>query len=82
MKSMTCKQLGGPCDIAHHGADANEVIHAQDAHLRAAVAAGETDHETALREMKGRWKRPVSGMKWYRKAQRDFASAPETTGAA
>jgi hypothetical protein len=24
--------------------------------------------------MKGRWKRPVSGMKWYRQVQRDFAA--------
>lgn len=81
MKSMTCRQLGGPCDLAHHGADHNEVIHAQDAHLRAAVAAGATDHEKALREMKGRWKRPISGMKWYRQVQRDFAAAPESAGA-
>ncbi len=76
MKSMTCRQLGGPCDVAHQGADANEVIKAQDKHLREAVAAGDTDHEMALREMKGRWKRPVSGLKWYRNVQRDFGSLP------
>ena len=34
MKTMTCKQLGGPCDLAHHGKDANEVINAQDKHLK------------------------------------------------
>lgn len=82
MKRMTCKQLGGPCYVVHHGADHNEVIKAQDAHLRAAVAAGESDHEPALRDMKGRWKRPVSGLKWYRQVQRDFDAAPEATGVA
>ena len=25
--------------------------------------------------MKGRWKRPVSGLKWYRQVQRDFAAS-------
>ena len=40
MKSMTCRQLGGPCDLAHRGDDANEIIKAQDQHLREAVAAG------------------------------------------
>jgi hypothetical protein len=80
MKSMTCGQLGGPCDVAHHGDDANEIIKLQDKHLREAVAAGNTDHEPALRVMKGRWKRPVSGLKWYRQVQRDFAALPDDAG--
>jgi predicted small metal-binding protein len=77
MKTMTCRHLGGPCDFAHHGEDANEVIKAQDRHLREAVASGATDHEPALTAMKGRWKRPISGMRWYRQAQRDFAALPD-----
>ena len=43
MKTMTCKQLGGPCDVEHHGKDHNEVIKAQDRHLKAQVAAGDAD---------------------------------------
>jgi hypothetical protein len=78
MKTMTCRQLGGPCDAAHQGEDANEIIKTQDAHLGAAVAAGDTEHEAALRAMKGRWKRPVSGLKWYRQVQREFAALPST----
>jgi hypothetical protein len=78
---MTCRQLGGPCDLAHHGDDANEVIKAHDRHLREAVAAGQTDHEPALSAMKGRWKRPVSGMKWYRQVQRDFATLADGSDA-
>ena len=74
MKSMTCRQLGGACDVAHRGDDANEIIKAQDRHLRDAVAGGDTGHEAALKDMKGRWKRPVSGLKWYRQVQRDFAA--------
>ena len=81
MKSMTCKQLGGPCDLAHRGDDANEIIHAQDRHLRESVAAGNGEHEAALKDMKGRWKRPVSGLKWYRRVQRDFDALPSETGA-
>ena len=76
MKTMTCRQLGGPCDVVHRGEDANEIIRAQDQHLEEAVAAGNADHEPALKEMKGRWKRPVSGLKWYRQVQRDFAALP------
>jgi hypothetical protein len=76
MKTMTCRQLGGACDLAHSGEDANVIIKAQDRHLREAVAAGGSDHDPALTAMKGRWKRPVSGMKWYRQVQRDFAALP------
>jgi hypothetical protein len=77
IKTMTCRQLGGPCDHAHQGGDANEVIKAQDQHLKDAVARGDTAHEPALKEMKGRWKHPIAGMGWYRKAKRDFANLPE-----
>jgi hypothetical protein len=76
MKTMTCSELGGACELAHAGSDANDIIHAQDRHLRDVVAAGDTAHEPALLDMKGRWRRPVSGMKWYRKVQRDFAALP------
>ncbi len=77
MKTMTCRQFGGPCDLPLHGETADEVIKAQDQHLKDVVAAGDEAHKTALKEMKGRWKRPVSGMAWYRKTKRDFAALPE-----
>ena len=80
MKTMTCRQLGGACELAHVGADANEIIKAQDLHLREVAAAGSSDHEPALRDMKGRWRRPVSGLRWYRQVQRDFALLPSEAG--
>jgi predicted small metal-binding protein len=77
MKTMTCQQLGGPCGLEHHGASADDVIKAQDRHLREMVAGGDSAHEPALNDMKGRWKRPISGMGWYRQVKRDFAALPE-----
>jgi predicted small metal-binding protein len=59
MKTMTCKQLGGPCDLQHHGKTADEVIKAQDRHLRETVADGDESHEDALKDMKGRWRNPI-----------------------
>ena len=77
MKTMTCKQLGGPCDVPLRGETANDVIKAQDSHLKEMVASGDATHEPALKDMKDRWKNPVAGMGWYRKAKRDFAALPE-----
>jgi hypothetical protein len=80
MKTMTCRQLGGTCDEAHRGEDHNEVIKAQDQHLREVVAAGDTDHAPALKDMKARWRRPVSGLRWYRQVERDFEALPTEAG--
>jgi predicted small metal-binding protein len=77
MKMMTCQQLGGPCEFEHHGASADDVIKAQDRHLNDMVSAGDTAHEPALKDMKDRWKRPISGLGWYRQVKRDFAALPE-----
>jgi predicted small metal-binding protein len=77
MKTMTCQQLGGPCDLALRGETADEVIKAQDRHLKDAVANGDDAHQSALDDMKGRWKHPIAGMGWYRSTKRAFAALPE-----
>jgi hypothetical protein len=77
MKTMTCQQLGGPCDQAFHGATADDVIHQQDEHLKAMVADGDQAHVPANDDMRGRWKRPVKGLGWYRQVKKDFAALPE-----
>lgn len=77
MKTMSCKQLGGPCDLPLQGKTADEVIKAQDRHLKEAVANGDESHRDALKSMKGRWKNPIGALGWYRKTKRDFAALPE-----
>ncbi|WP_236863907.1 hypothetical protein [Brevibacterium daeguense] len=74
---MTCKQLGGPCDHELRGENADTVIKAQDRHLRESVRTGDAAHEPAHEEMKGRWRRPVAAMGWYRDTKRAFAQLPE-----
>ena len=75
---MTCSQLGGACELELRGETADEVIKQQDAHLNEAVEAGDSAHEPALREMKGRWKHPIAGMKWYKQVKSDFAGLGDT----
>ncbi|MCW2960973.1 MAG: hypothetical protein JWM25_437 [Thermoleophilia bacterium] len=77
MKTMTCKQLGGPCDTAFQGKTADEVIKAQDKHLKEMVAGGDAAHAPALKAMQGRWKNPIGGMGWYMKTKKAFAALPE-----
>lgn len=77
MKTMTCKQMGGPCEMKFQGNTADDVIKAQDKHLKEVVAAGDATHEAALRDMKGRWKNPIKGMGWYMQVKKDFAALSE-----
>ena len=77
MKTMTCKQLGGPCNLPLQGKTADEVIKAQDSHLKEMVGRGDETHESALKSMKGRWKNPIAGLGCYRGVKRDFAALPE-----
>jgi hypothetical protein len=77
VKTMTCRQMGGPCDVQHRGEKADEVIKAQDKHLKEMVAAGDEAHREANDEMRGRWKNPIAGIGWYRKTKKAFAALPE-----
>ena len=77
MKTMTCRQMGGPCDAPFRGTTGDEVIKAEDEHLKAMVASGDKTHEDALKSMQGRWKNPIAGMGWYMKTKKAFAALPE-----
>jgi len=78
VKTMTCRQLGGPCEVQHRGEDANAVIKAQDKHLKEMVAGGDEAHEEANEAMRGRWKHPVASLGWYRDVKKEFAALPES----
>jgi predicted small metal-binding protein len=75
MKTMTCRQLGGPCELQFSGETADEIIKAQDRHLREA-ARYDVEHRPAHDEMKGRWRHPVRAMGWYRDVKKAFAALP------
>ncbi len=77
MKTMTCRSLGGPCDLEHRATSADEVIKAQDRHLKEAERAGDGAHLAAREAMKGRWRHPVRAMGWYQETKRAFADLPD-----
>lgn len=76
MKTMTCKDLGGPCDLAHRADSADKIIQAQDQHLKDLVRAGDTAHVPARDDMKGRWRHPKKSLGWYNGVKKAFADLP------
>lgn len=77
MKTMTCRQLGGPCDAPLSGGSADDVIKAGEQHINNMVASGDTAHQPAKKMMDDTRKNPASGMDWYNKMKADFAALPE-----
>lgn len=76
MKTMTCRDLGGACDLEHRGETADDVIKAQDRHLKEAEKAGDATHQQARNEMKGRWRHPRKSLGWYNDVKARFAQLP------
>jgi hypothetical protein len=74
----TSLEPGIPCEAEFHGDKADEVIKAQDRHLKEMVADGDEAHRDAFDDMQGRWKHPISGMGWYRKTKKEFAALPDS----
>ena len=74
---MTCRQLGGACDLELRGETADDVINMQDQHRKDVAAGGDTAPEPALKDMKGRWRHPIKGMGWYKDTKKQFAALPE-----
>lgn len=77
MRTMTCRQLGGPCDLEHRGDTADDVINAQDRHLKDAEQAGDGSHQEARDAMRSRWRRPKKALGWYRDTKTAFAELPD-----
>ena len=75
---MTCHDLGGPCALVHRGESADEIIKAQDRHLKDLVGSGDQAHVPAREDMKGRWRHPIRSMGWYNDVKKRFGELPET----
>ncbi len=52
MKTMTCKQLYGPCDALIHGSTSEEMMMNSQAHAMEMIAKGDQLHIDAMEAMK------------------------------
>ena len=77
MKTMTCKQMGGPCDIAIHGNTAEEMMNNGADHIKKMAEKGDEAHKKILMMMEQMQKNPASGKEWNDKFMKDFAALPQ-----
>jgi predicted small metal-binding protein len=74
MKTMTCRQMGGPCDVALHGETADEIMDKGTKHIQ---ESGDKDHKKVLDMMEDMQKNPDSGKEWNDTFKKKFAQLPE-----
>lgn len=77
MKTMTCKQLGGVCDLEFHANSFEEMGELSRQHGLDMYQKGDQAHITAMNEM-GKMMRDPDGMReWYEKKRAEFAALTE-----
>lgn len=79
MKTMSCKQLYGPCDALIKGVTAEEMIENSQKHGMEMVANGDKMHIEAMEAMKKQHMnmKPEDVKQWMDKFQNEFAAVPD-----
>ncbi len=73
MKTMTCRQMGGPCDIPIHGNSAEEMMNNGKKHVHSVDDEGHKKVITMMQEMQ---KNPEASKEWNDKFKKDFDALP------
>ena len=79
MKTMTCKQLYGPCDALIHGETAEEMMENSKKHAMEMAAKGDELHINAIKAMGESHKHmdEEAVKQWMVKFRSDFDAYPE-----
>jgi PHP family Zn ribbon phosphoesterase len=72
MKKMTCKQLGGACDIDFWGESFEEIAKQSKKHGLDMFKKGDAAHIDAMNEMQKMMKEPSEFAKWYESKMEEF----------
>ena len=77
MKTMTCKQLGGPCDQEFHAETFDEMVKKSQQHGIAMAEKGDEEHIKVMEKMREGMKDPEAIKAWVEKVQKEFGALPE-----
>ena len=76
MKTMTCKQMGGICDMPISGETPQEMMDNGTKHIQEMVEQGDEEHKKVLTMMDEMQKDPNSAREWNDKFMSDFEALP------
>lgn len=76
MKTMTCKQLGGACDLVFRANSFSEIAQMSKEHGMEMYQKGDADHLKAMKDMQEIMKSPETMNDWMEAKQREFDALP------
>lgn len=77
MKTMTCKQLGGACDIKFQANTFEEMAELSKNHGMEMLQKGDEEHLKAMNEMRLLMENPEDMQKWFENKKKEFDALPE-----
>ncbi len=80
MKTMTCKQLGGACDMEFSADTFEEMAELSKQHGMEMFRQQDAAHLKAMEEMQTLMQNPDAMNEWFEEKRREFDSLPNTVG--
>ena len=77
MKTMTCKQLGGACDLEFHANSFTEIAEMSQKHGTEMFHINDTEHLKAMSEMNDLMQTPDDMKNWFKSKKNEFSELPE-----
>lgn len=77
MKKMTCKQLGGACDMEFHANSFEEIADLSKKHGMEMFQMSDAEHLKAMHEMQSLMQSPEAMKAWFENKRREFHALPQ-----
>lgn len=77
MKTMTCKQLGGACDLEFHAETFEEIANLSKDHGIKMYHKQDSEHLEAMKKIQELMLNPGAMEKWYEEKRQEFEALPE-----
>ena len=77
MKTMTCNELGGACNLQFHANTFDEIARLSQQHGKDMFQKGDEAHLQAMSKMKDLMQNPSSMAEWMESKRKAFEAKPE-----
>lgn len=77
MKTMTCKQLGGACDITFSATTFEKIAELSKQHGIEMFQKNDIAHLKAMKEMQALMQSPEAMQDWFENKRKEFEALPE-----
>ena len=78
MRAMTCKELGGACDLEFHADTFDEIAQMSQKHGKEMYQSGDKAHLDAMNKMRDLMQSADGMTKWMENKRKVFKAKPDT----